>query len=35
MNYWLRGKRGATLAFVLVAALVSSGLGWLTAAAKY
>ena len=33
MNHWLRGKRGAALAFILVAGLVSSGLGWLTATA--
>ncbi len=33
MNRWLRGKRGATLAFMLVAGLVLSGLGGLTVAA--
>ena len=33
MNRWLRGKRGATLAFMLVAGLVFSGLGGLTVAA--
>ena len=33
MSLLLRGKRGATLAFLLVVGLVLSGLGWLTAAA--
>lgn len=33
MNYWLRGKRGGSLAFLLIAALVAGGLGWVTAAA--
>ena len=31
MSQWLRGKRGGALAFVVVAGLVLSGLGWLTA----
>jgi signal transduction histidine kinase len=33
MRYWLRGKRGGSLAFLLIAALVAGGLGWVTAAA--
>jgi signal transduction histidine kinase len=33
MSPWWQGKRGATVAFVFVAALVLSGLGWLTATA--
>lgn len=33
MPYWLRGKRGGTVGFVLIAALVAGGLGWVTAAA--
>lgn len=33
MNYWLRGKRGGSLAFLLIVALVVGGLGWVTAAA--
>jgi signal transduction histidine kinase len=31
MSQWLRGKRGGALAFIVVAGLVSGGLGWLTA----
>ena len=31
MSQWLRSKRGGALAFMVVAGLVSSGLGWLTA----
>jgi signal transduction histidine kinase len=33
MSPWWQGKRGATFAYVFVAALVLSGLGWLTATA--
>jgi signal transduction histidine kinase len=33
MSPWLQGKRGALLAFLVVAGLVLSGLGWLTATA--
>jgi signal transduction histidine kinase len=33
MRSWLRGKRGGFLAFLLIAALVAGGLGWVTMAA--
>lgn len=33
MNYWLRGKRGGLIAFLVIAALVAGGLGWATAGA--
>ncbi len=33
MTRWLRGKQGGVLAFLVVAGLVLSGLGWLTVAA--
>jgi signal transduction histidine kinase len=33
MKLWFRGKRGGFLAFVLIAALVAGGLGWVTYAA--
>jgi signal transduction histidine kinase len=33
MRSWLRGRRGGLLAFLVVAALVVGGLGWVTAAA--
>src|SRR5262249_20166396 len=33
MRYWLRGKAGGLLAFILIAVLVIGGLGWVTAAA--
>ncbi len=33
MKLWLRGKRGALIAFVLISTLVAGGLGWVTAAA--
>jgi signal transduction histidine kinase len=33
MRYWFRGKRGGLLAFLVIAALVAGGLGWVTAAA--
>src|SRR5262249_30730380 len=32
MRYWFRGKRGGLIAFILIAALVAGGLGWMTAA---
>jgi signal transduction histidine kinase len=31
MTYWLRGKWGALLAFMVIAGLVTGGLGWVTA----
>jgi signal transduction histidine kinase len=33
MKSWLRGKAGGAIAFLLIAALVAGGLGWVTAAA--
>jgi signal transduction histidine kinase len=33
MRYWLRGKAGGLLVFLLIALLVIGGLGWVTAAA--
>ena len=33
MTHWLRSKQGGTVAFLVVAGLVLSGLGWLTVAA--
>jgi signal transduction histidine kinase len=33
MRSWLRGQRGGAAAFVVIAALVAGGLGWVTAAA--
>jgi signal transduction histidine kinase len=32
MRYWLRGKRGGLIAFLVIAALVAGGLGWMTSA---
>jgi signal transduction histidine kinase len=33
MRYWLRGTRGGLVAFLVIAALVAGGLGWVTVAA--
>jgi signal transduction histidine kinase len=33
MRQWLRGQRGGLAAFLIIAALVAGGLGWVTAAA--
>lgn len=33
MRYWLRGLRGGSLAYLLIAALVAGGLAWVSAAA--
>lgn len=33
MKYWLRGKRGGLIAFLMISTLVIGGLGWVTAAA--
>src|SRR5258708_20949926 len=32
MRYWMRGKRGGLVAFIIIATLVAGGLGWMTAA---
>jgi signal transduction histidine kinase len=32
MRYWFRGKRGGLVAFIIIATLVTGGLGWMTAA---
>jgi signal transduction histidine kinase len=32
MRYWFRGKRGGLIAFLVIAALVAGGLGWMTSA---